>query len=192
PRRLRLVVHGPAVARGFGHGADIEATQRRAVAHVGVPRRGRIGRERECLIVHRGEAARKRAAVAYARTGRARREVHQPVAAVAVHQHGARAIAIRQRDLVAALGVVVTPVGAGGGEGGGGEPVNRYTRRGVEVRFTGREPRHVQQVVQLGERRLRGCRLRQQRGVGLGGAGGLDHDPRRAGPAFTRRGDRGP
>src|SRR5947208_2969395 len=84
PHRLRLVVHGPAVARGFGHGADIKATQRRAVAHVGVPRRGRIGRERECLIVHRGEAARERAAVAYTRTGRARREVQQPVAAPAV------------------------------------------------------------------------------------------------------------
>ena len=128
PYRLRLVVHGPAGARGFGHGADIEATQRRAGAHVGVPRRGRIGRERECLIVHRGEAARERASVADTRTGRARREVHQPVATVAVHQHGARAIAIRQRDLVAALGVVVTPVGAGGGESRGGEPVDRYAR----------------------------------------------------------------
>src|SRR2546423_10690224 len=47
---------------------------RGAVAHVGVPRRGRIGRERKRLVVHRGEAAlaRERPAIADTRTRRLR------------------------------------------------------------------------------------------------------------------------
>src|SRR5205085_2119436 len=72
------------------------------------------------------------------------------------------------------------------------EPVNRYTRRRVEVRVPRRERRHVQQVVQRGERRLRGCRLRQERGVGRAAAGRRDGDARHAAPALARRGDRRP
>ena len=112
PRRARLA-DGPAIARGRGHRANIEADDRAAVADIGVIGRGRVVREGKGDVHERRKIAGQQPWIADTHAGR---EIDQPVrltdTRVLTHQNGARVSIVRQGHLVAAFRVHVPPVWA--------------------------------------------------------------------------------
>ena len=144
---------GPAIARGLGHGPNVEAADRAAAAaaaagDIGVVRGRRVVREREGQVDPRSEGAGELARIADAGTGREiDEEVGSAGPAVLVDEHGAGAAVVRQRDLVAAIGVVVPPVTAGDGVAARRELVDLHVGGRVGIRGARRHGSHAERVV---------------------------------------------